>query len=465
MSAKSKNLEMPSLLHGEWSLTLGMRLALAEETEAAEHDAYMTAYPVWQQTRDPADRETAFTHWLNRNNARGLIQKLIKAGPEQLAHERGLGKHLGRLKRRWHARMAGEMPDNAARAFRWPELIGHGTNREPRFPEFGAYQGPEWNRLEALGQRHLAVWQQLDEHEALAGQAGKMKRAFGQSTKEKKSAGQRRVYPSTEELQGPRHSADLQICTPLWRPEHLKAKLTAELDGHELSKDWDGHLEAQVAYHWAMNQLIEGGDVFVHQLREHWAFLTKVCENGAQLMRAGEHGCVTALSDPDTESARVVLGSGKRQGDDEDEDEELREYPGCPAGVNPLAGRYIGKKALDCVLKAWATQEGRRTGDRRIARWVNERRDILGLAGHRYLSVANAGRLRRLLTEAGRLIETKATEHFRRMHVWRTLPCACVPPGPRPPRREGSQLSQEEVDSAFSTIREDLEKDVPDPSG
>lgn len=83
MSAKSKNLEMPSLLHGEWSLTLGMRLALAEETEAAEHDAYMTAYPVWQQTRDPADRETAFTHWLNRNNARGLIQKLIKAGPEQ----------------------------------------------------------------------------------------------------------------------------------------------------------------------------------------------------------------------------------------------------------------------------------------------------------------------------------------------------------------------------------------------
>jgi hypothetical protein len=81
----------------------------------------------------------------------------------------------------------------------------------------------------------------------------------------------------------------------------------------------------------------------------------------------------------------------------------------------------LGERA---VLKAWKAMKGERTTDRRIAEWVNTRRELLHLEGHRWMSISNAGAIKRRLIERGRLALKLAEESYRKMSQWRNLPAA-----------------------------------------
>jgi hypothetical protein len=209
---------------------------------------------------------------------------------------------------------------------------------KPRLDGLPLFTDPEWNRLEALGQRHLAVWQASLDAEKLAPQKKKMKEAFG-----KKTPGQRGVWDNKPAPSRPKQSAEQGRCFRLWTPGQLKAKLAAELDGHQLSRDWEGLKKEQVAYAWVLGELIVGREVYKHQIDpKHWDVLSKIHKNGAVLLRCNQDTIVSAYSDPDIEPD-----------EDREEPHPWPSYPGCPAGRHPKAGKYLGAKAADAVIRAW----------------------------------------------------------------------------------------------------------------
>ena len=79
--------------------------------------------------------------------------------------------------------------------------------------------------------------------------------------------------------------------------------------------------------------------------------------------------------------------------------------PGCwvPAAArprHPKAGKYLGAKGSDAVVRAWRAMKGGRTFDKAIAEWINTRREMLGFTeDDRYISVENCGRIRRELVK------------------------------------------------------------------
>jgi hypothetical protein len=229
--------------------------------------------------------------------------------------------------------------------------------------------------VEALAQRHLAVWQAIVDDEKLAPQRQALKQAF-----KKEPPGQGSVWVNAQVPSRPKQSAEQGKCYRLWTEGQLKAKLAAELDSHPLSQDWSGLKEAQVAYAWVVSELLAGREVYRHQLDpRHWEVLFKVHSNGAVLLACNDDTIVSAYSDPDTEP---------------DEDREDADpwpgYPGCPAYRHPKAGKYLGAKGVEAVIKAWQAMKGERTFDREIAEWVNTRREMLGITeDERYLSTEN----------------------------------------------------------------------------
>ena len=235
------------------------------------------------------------------------------------------------------------------------------------------------------------------------------------------SAGRASVRSNEENpfIYSSEQSPELGFCHLLTAAEELRAKRKAELDEHELSKDWLGRRKERDCYEWAITEAIIGKEVRRDQIEDQvWAILTEVAPNGAFLCREDEHGVVQFYSDPDGNMLAELLGG---------EPEPHPEYPGCPEEINPKAGRYLGQLGEIAVMKAWQEHAGKRTTDRTIARWVNEHREMLGLQGRRYLSADNAGRIRRMLFERGDLLLVMKEEHYRKMHKWRTLAGAYEP--------------------------------------
>jgi len=176
-----------------------------------------------------------------------------------------------------------------------------------------------------------------------------------------------------------------------------------------------------------MQQLIAGIQVQRSQIEDQvWACLAARSPNGAILLSEGEDGQVIAWSDPEPDPLR-----------EDDEDRQDRDpwpaYPGCPEGRNPKAGRYIGRELGERAVKAaWAAQGCERATGRTLVRWISTRRAELGFEspedplGCRYMSIENARRITRELEERGELVKTRETEHYRKMHRWKTLPAAYV---------------------------------------
>lgn len=95
-------------------------------------------------------------------------------------------------------------------------------------------------------------------------------------------------------------------CMPLTVPADLKAKWAAELDDHELSRDWDqrGGRRGQAAYGWVMQQLIAGTGVQREKIEDQiWECLSRKSANGAILLSEGDDGQVIAWSDPEPDPA------------------------------------------------------------------------------------------------------------------------------------------------------------------
>ena len=362
-------------------------------------------------------------------------------GLEALRREQAMKpKQRDKMWRDFSGSLHGEIEDPRIYA-QFNEGFTNGPTSRPRYPELGSYLSPRWERLKAAGQRHLNVWAQALEHEALASKREAMKKAFG-----KKTPDQDGLWVNAQVPSRPKQSAEQGKCYRLWTEGQLKAKLAAELDSHELSRDWDGLKEEQVAYAWVMGELLAGREVYRHKLDpKHWAVLSKVHENGAVLLACNDDTIISAYSDPDIEPD-----------EDREEPHPWPSYPGCPADRHPKAGKYLGAKGADAVIRAWRAMKGERTFDKAIAEWINTRRKRLGFTeDDRYISVENCGRIRRELVEAGRSIQKLAVEHYRREHVWRTLAAAC-PPADEPDKRAGSKMSKAEVDEAFKGIAADL---------
>jgi len=73
-----------------------------------------------------------------------------------------------------------EIQDLRYRNSHYPDLIPTArSDSPPRLDGLPYFKSAEWNRLEALGQRHLAVWQAMLQSEQLAPQRQKMAAAFG----------------------------------------------------------------------------------------------------------------------------------------------------------------------------------------------------------------------------------------------------------------------------------------------
>ena len=152
-------------------------------------------------------------------------------------------------------------------------------------------------------------------------------------------------------------------------------------------------------------------------------------KNGAVLLACNDDTIISAYSDPDIEPD-----------EDKEEPHPWPSYPGCPADRHPKAGKYLGAKGSDAVVRAWRAMKGGRTFDKAIAEWINTRREMLGFTeDDRYISVENCGRIRRELVGAGRLIQKLTVEHYRREHVWRTLAAACLG------RRAGQEGRRQDV--------------------
>ena len=426
----------------ETSVTLAMRLVQTEERYEAAQLAEADTRQLYARTRTEADHSVAFGTWCERNRLGHEIEKLAAAGAARLRDEQQRSKaKASKYWGWWYDQMSGEIQDVRYRDSRYPQWIGISPRREPRLDGLPYFKSPEWNRLEALGQRHLKVWRASLDAEKLAPQKQKMKEAFGKKTPDQDS-----VWVNAQVPSRPKQSAEQGKCYRLWTEGQLKAKLAAELDSHELSRDWDGLKEEQVAYAWVMGELLAGREVYRHKLDpKHWAVLSKVHKNGAVLLACNDDTIISAYSDPDIEPD-----------EDREEPHPWPSYPGCPADRHPKAGRYLGAKGADAVIRAWRAMKGERTFDKSIAEWINTRREKLGFTeDDRYISVENCGRIRRELVEAGRLIQKLAVEHYRREHVWRTLAAACRP-ADEPDKRAGGTMSKAEVDEAFKGIAADL---------
>jgi hypothetical protein len=426
----------------ETSITLAMRLVQTEERYEAAQLAEADARQLYARTRTEADHRVAFDTWCERNYLGHEIEKLAAAGAARLRDEQAMPRaRAARARSRWAEWMAWTCPDTRWRDSHFPELIGMRPASKPRLDGLPLYQSPEWRRLEALGQRHLEIWRASLDAEKLAPQKQKLKEAFGKKTRDQDG-----VWVNAQVPSRPKQSAEQGRCYRLWTEGQLKAKLAAELDSHELSRDWDGLKEEQVAYAWVMGELLAGREVYRHKLDpKHWAVLSKVHENGAVLLACNDNTIISAYSDPDIEPD-----------EDREEPHPWPSYPGCPADRHPKAGKYLGAKGADAVVRAWRAMKGERTFDKAIAEWINTRREMLGFTeDDRYISVENCGRIRRELVEAGRLIQKLAAEHYRREHVWRTLAAACRS-ADEPDRRAGGKMSKAEIDEAFKGIAADL---------
>jgi hypothetical protein len=316
-----------------------MRLVRAEERLDQAELAASDARQRYERTRTKADHSAAFDWWCERNNLAGEIKKLAEAGAQQLRAEQDMSRAKASKRRSWWLDlMATEIQDTRWRDSHFPHLIGTRPRREPRLDGLPFFKSPEWNRLEALGQRHLDVWQASLDAEKLAPQKKKIKEAFG-----KKTPDQSGVWVNAQVPSNPKQSAEQGRCYRLWTEGQLRAKLAAELDGHQLSRDWEGLKQEQVAYAWVLGELIAGREVYRHQISpEHWDVLSTVHKNGAVLLRRNQDTIVSAYSDPDMEPD-----------EDREEPHPWPAYPGCPAGRHPKAGKYLGAKAADAVIRAW----------------------------------------------------------------------------------------------------------------
>lgn len=230
--------------------------------------------------------------------------------------------------------------------------------------------------------------------------------------------------PQRESTDAGENAPDQHFCRLLASPEAMRSKFLAEADRAPESVDWKDAPEGAWDAYSYMHVLAQAGERIQVDLSDQVrAFLTRTRVNGAQLIELdGEE--IRLLTDPVEERTT------------------REQYPGCPEGVNPRAGYSLAARGDDALVAAWAMLDGLRVSVEPMLRLINSGkfRELHGLVSCRYASRDWYKKAMARVRAAGLLVKKEPERHYRKMHVWRTIPAAFGPPSAPEKRTDEERL-------------------------
>lgn len=207
-----------------------------------------------------------------------------------------------------------------------------------------------------------------------------------------------------------KNGADLRFFLPIRSVSQLDSKLYAEQDDHPRSQDWleapEGTREvyAQLA-ELARAALLAGSGVArvkIANPEKMKAQLEWLCKgNGAPLIEMEGSRFARLLRDPVAEPAS--------------------QYPGCPEGVNPKAGKTFNGRLDTLVYLVRSTSWGEKLTQAELTRVINseEFRTLYCLHEYRYASKRAVSMVHCKAMRDGTMRIVKQAVHYRQNHQWR----------------------------------------------